>query len=155
MSAFFGLSHPALWLVLGLVLIALEALVAPGAYLLWIGLAALMLAGISGLVPLTLMSQLLLFGGLSLVLAVLGWRLVYSKRTGHAMSGDAARDLHDPATSMIGRVIPLHQAIINGAGLIRVDDTIWRVSGPDLPLGASVKVVGLEGTLLLVTPASA
>jgi inner membrane protein len=155
MSAFFGLSHPALWLVLGLVLIALEALIAPGTYLLWIGLAALILAGLTSFLILNITSQLLFFGVFSLILAVLGWRLVYSRRGGHDTLSDPARDLHDPATSMIGRVIPLHQAIINGAGQIRIDDTIWRVSGPDLPAGTPVKILALQGTLILVTPASA
>ncbi|MFD0936463.1 NfeD family protein, partial [Methylobacterium trifolii] len=40
-----------------------------------------------------------------------------------------------------------------GAGRIRFDDTLWRVSGPDLPAGARVRVTGMAGTVLTVAAA--
>jgi len=33
-----------------------------------------------------------------------------------------------------------------------VDDTLWLVEGPDLPAGARVQVIGVDNTLLRVTP---
>ncbi len=36
---------------------------------------------------------------------------------------------------------------------IRVGDSVWLVSGPDLPAGAPVRVTGQDGVLLLVEPA--
>ena len=53
----------------------------------------------------------------------------------------------------IGRRFALSEAIDNGVGKIRVDDTTWKVKGPDLPEGAKVRVTAAEGTLLVVEAA--
>jgi hypothetical protein len=34
-----------------------------------------------------------------------------------------------------------------------VGDTVWKVKGPDLPAGARVRVVDVEGAVLVVTGA--
>ena len=39
---------------------------------------------------------------------------------------------------------------MNGSGKAKVDDTIWRVIGPDMPSGAVVKVTKAEGGFLTV-----
>jgi len=44
----------------------------------------------------------------------------------------------------------LDHPIQEGRGRIRLDDTVWRVSGPDLPAGSRVKVVSVHGTELHV-----
>ncbi|WP_425339776.1 NfeD family protein [Methylobacterium platani] len=36
---------------------------------------------------------------------------------------------------------------------MRVNDTLWRVSGPDAPAGTRIRVTGIEGTTLTVTTA--
>lgn len=133
------------WLGLGLVLIALEVLAAPGTYLLWIGIAAVIMALISIVTSLSGAMELAVFGVLSLACGFVGWRLY-----GARVENDAARDLHDPAVSFVGRVFVLSSPIVNGIGQVRVDDTVWRVSGPELPLGASVKVISLDGSTLVV-----
>jgi membrane protein implicated in regulation of membrane protease activity len=45
----------------------------------------------------------------------------------------------------------LAEPIVQGAGRLSFDDTLWRIEGPDLPAGARVRVVGLSGTVLRVT----
>ena len=52
----------------------------------------------------------------------------------------------------MGRQFALHDAIVGGRGKIRVGDSVWLVSGPDLPVGAQVRVIGQDGVLLLVKP---
>jgi membrane protein implicated in regulation of membrane protease activity len=47
---------------------------------------------------------------------------------------------------MIGRTATLAEPISNGRGRIRLGDTLWRVSGPDLPAGAQVRVTGAADT---------
>ncbi|MCA0399298.1 MAG: NfeD family protein [Proteobacteria bacterium] len=136
------------WLGAGLLLIAGEVLLAPGSYLLWIGIAALLMAAITALLPLGLASELAIFGILALGCGFAGWR-VYGAR----VENDAARDLHDPAITMVGRVLTLSSAIEGGTGMVRVDDSVWRVSGPELPLGAKVRVTALDGSTLLVEAA--
>jgi membrane protein implicated in regulation of membrane protease activity len=40
--------------------------------------------------------------------------------------------------------------VIDGRGHLHVDDTMWRIIGPDLPEGAKVTVTDVEGVMLRV-----
>ena len=42
------------------------------------------------------------------------------------------------------------EAIEQGSGKARLGDGVWKVSGPELPVGARVRVVGVDGTILKV-----
>src|SRR5262249_56906819 len=55
--------------------------------------------------------------------------------------------------AMVGRVFTLDKPIVNAAGTIRIDDTIWRVTGPDAPAGSRVRVKNAEGVQLEVEQA--
>ena len=145
---YFGLPVLWGWLGTGLALIALEVLLAPGSYLLWIGLAALAMAAMSSLVAFSVGGELAAFGVLSLIFGVVGWK-VYGAR----VQNDAARDLHDPAVTLIGRIFTLSTPISNGIGQVRVGDSVWRASGPDMPEGAKVIVRALDGATLMVEAA--
>jgi inner membrane protein len=50
-------------------------------------------------------------------------------------------------------VFTLDAPIVAGCGRIRVDDSSWRVVGPDTPAGERVRVVRIEGTTLVVEAA--
>ncbi|MGN6092983.1 MAG: NfeD family protein, partial [Luteibacter jiangsuensis] len=54
---------------------------------------------------------------------------------------------------LIGQRYVLCEAILNGRGKAKVGDGTWLVTGPDLPLGATVEVVGIDGTTLRVKAA--
>ena len=138
------------WWVAGLVLIGIEVFM-PGTFFLWMGVAA----GVVGLAllfwpALSLDYQLLTFAAVSLGTVVL-WR-VYLRR--HPQDSDEPA-LNRRGRQYIGRVFVLSEEILNGTGKIRVDDTTWRVTGPDLPEGARVRVTAVEGTALTVEPAEA
>ncbi|WP_293856298.1 NfeD family protein [uncultured Alsobacter sp.] len=134
------------WIVAGMVLMALE-LLAPGAFMLWLGLAALVTGGLLFAMPMAWEPTLLVFAGLAVVFVLVGRRLsVRAKKTGEVA-------LNDRAARIVGRTFVLETPIEEGRGRIRVDDTIWRVEGPDLPAGAQVEVVGTQGTLLKIRPA--
>lgn len=138
------------WMVLGFVLIVLE-IVAPGVFLVWIGIAALLVGAISLFVwdaaVWTWQVQVLLFLALSLVSAYVGTKLVGSSR-----KDDSDQPLlNRRGVQLIGRTATLTEPINNGRGRIRLGDTLWRVSGPDLPAGARVKVTGAAETDLDLT----
>jgi len=57
--------------------------------------------------------------------------------------------------AFVGRVFTLEKPIANGVGHVRIDDTIWRVSGPDMPAGSRVRIVRTEGANLFVEPVEA
>ncbi|KQO65483.1 NfeD family protein [Methylobacterium sp. Leaf88] len=129
------------WILVGLVLIGTE-LVASGVFLLWLGLAAVVTGLQSLLVPMPWQGQLLLFAVLSVAFAV-----VASRR-----NKDGPSALNQGAQGLVGRDYSLVAPIVAGEGRIRVNDTLWRVTGPDAPMGARVRVTGVEGTLLTVVP---
>jgi membrane protein implicated in regulation of membrane protease activity len=52
--------------------------------------------------------------------------------------------------ALVGRVFTLERPIVNGTGTVRIDDTIWRVAGPDAPAGSRVRVVRADGASLTV-----
>lgn len=138
------------WWILGFVLLAAE-LAAPGVFLIWIGLAALVMGTASLFVwEQALWSwqiQLLLFAGLSVIITLIGRRFYGSD--------DAKTDqplLNRRGESLVGRTATLAEPIREGRGRIRLDDTWWPVSGPDLPAGMRVRVAHWSGSELIVEP---
>ena len=61
--------------------------------------------------------------------------------------------LNRRSDALVGRVFTLEKPIMDGSGSVRVDDTVWRVSGPDSPAGSKVKVVRADGASLTVEAA--
>jgi hypothetical protein len=62
-------------------------------------------------------------------------------------------NLNRRAEQYIGRRFVLETAIVNGQGKARVGDSLWLVDGPDLPTGAAIEVVGVDGSTLKVKAA--
>jgi membrane protein implicated in regulation of membrane protease activity len=136
------------WLILGLALMALE-LLAPGIFLFWLGLAALL----SGLVAFALdpswQVQLLAFAFFAAA-AVPLWRRLARHRSS---ASDSNPFLNRRTDALVGREFTLEKPIVDGDGTVRIDDTIWRVRGPDTPAGARVKIIAADGALLRVASA--
>jgi membrane protein implicated in regulation of membrane protease activity len=137
------------WIVLGVVLLVLEILV-PGVFLLWIGIAAILTGALSlQLLWLDVWGwqvQVLVFLALSLVSAYIGARVM-----GKSNGSDTDEPLlNRRAEQLVGRTATLEEAIVNGRGRIRLGDTLWRVSGPDLPAGTRVRVKATENGQLIV-----
>jgi len=135
------------WWVLAGVLLILE-LTSPVFFFLWIGFAAAAVGLLLLVIPaLTLEMQLVLFGILSIV-AVLAWR---KYREARPRISDQPL-LNQRGLQYANRVFTLDHAIVNGVGKVVVDDSTWRVKGPDLPSGTRVRVVGVEGVVFVVEP---
>jgi inner membrane protein len=133
-----------IWLIGGFILCAAETL-APGAFLIWIGGAALIVGGVDFIWPMELTAQLLLFAVLAGVLILIG-RRVYGSLERAAPPPSLSR-----AHALIGKEFFLDRPIERGYGAIRVDDTIWRVAGLDTAAGVKVKVIAVEdGSMLKV-----
>jgi inner membrane protein len=132
------------WLILGAVFLTLE-LAAPCAFMLWLGLAALAVGLISFAVDWSWQAQLFAFAVLSLALIPV-WRRYAPK----VERPSEAPLLNRRAESYIGRTFTLENPIVDGIGRVRIDDTIWRVSGPDSPAGSQVRIVRAQGPNLFV-----
>ncbi|HTS39684.1 MAG TPA: NfeD family protein [Xanthobacteraceae bacterium] len=137
------------WIILGAILLALE-LTAPGAFMMWLGLSALLVGILSFLWPnLTWEWQCVAFA-IFAVLSIPLWR-----RFAHTVEPPEERPfLNRRAEAMVGQIFTLEKPIVDGIGTIRVGDTIWRVSGADRPAGGRVKVTRVDGANLMVEPVS-
>jgi len=135
------------WILAGLLLI-LE-LTAPAFLFLWLGIAAAAVGLILMVFPsMALEAQLVLFG-LASIVAVLAWRKYRETRPVSTGQPNLNRRGHQ----YIGRVFSLSEPITNGVGKVTVDDSTWKVKGPDLPAGTSIKVAGVEGVVFRVEAA--
>jgi inner membrane protein len=133
------------WWVLAVLLLAIE-IIAPGFFFLWMSIAGVITGGVLFLIPGTsLEMQLLVFSLLSF-LSILVWRRYVGKlpdKTDHPL-------LNKRGAQYIGRTFTLIEAIENGQGKIKVDDSIWKVQGTDCPIGSKVKVVAVDGVIFKV-----
>lgn len=135
----------AAWAVFALVLFGLEVL-APGAFMLWLAFAASAVTVVVWLVPgMTFLLQAILFVVLGLV-SIQVYRTWFRKDEGETDQPA----LNRRAAQLIGQIVPLVSAIERGTGRVQIADAYWTVSGPDLPSGASVRIVGAEGMTLKV-----
>jgi membrane protein implicated in regulation of membrane protease activity len=135
------------WWVLGLLLLVAEMLLPTGFVLLWIGASAIIVGALSWVLPLNWEVELVLFAALSLASF-----LVWKKFRPQAQESDQPM-LNRRGQSYIGRNFTLREPIVNGVGKLRVDDSQWRITGPDVPAGTQVRVTRADGATLHVEPA--
>jgi inner membrane protein len=133
------------WFILAVAFVILE-LVLPGVVFLWIGIAA----AITGLIKLAFSGlqweyQILAFGVLTVVCTI-GARLWVRQRP----TETDRPTLNRRGEQYVGRRFTLAEPIVNNIGKLRVDDTTWKITGPDIAAGATVKVKGVDGTSLVV-----
>jgi len=135
------------WACVSLLLMAAEML-APGAFMLWLGFAAAGVFALLLVVSLTPVWQAAVFVLLSLVSVTLYWRIF---RKAAPVSDQPL--LNRRAEQLVGQTYPLDTAIVDGRGRLKIGDAFWAVEGPDLPVRASVRVVAVHGMSLRVQAA--
>ncbi|MES0811870.1 NfeD family protein [Roseibium sp. SCPC15] len=134
------------WFVLGLILLGLEIL-APGTIFLWFGLSALVVGVVALTLGLSWQVHVALFLVLSLVSLLVGRRMMARMASERGDPG-----LNKRGSRYIGREFTLATPLNEGAGNLSIDDTIWRITGPDLPAGTKVRVESIDGARLVVSP---
>lgn len=131
------------WWVIGLALLSLEMLLPTEYVLVWMGFSAIVTGVLAWVLPLNWQIELVLFGVLSIV------SYFTYRRLRPTIESDKPT-LNRRGHSYVGRVFTLTEPIINGIGKVHVDDSQWRVSGPDTPAGSRVRVIEADGTTLKV-----
>jgi membrane protein implicated in regulation of membrane protease activity len=135
---------PWTWMIVGVALLALE-IAAPGAFFLWFGLAAIAVGVLSLFVAVPWQAQLLIFVVLATLVVLIGRR--YFSRAG---DDQVSTGLNQRGQRLVGTIVVLSEPIVDGKGRVRIDDTTWRVIGPNMPSGTRVRVVHADGALLTV-----
>ena len=137
------------WLVVALVVSAVE-LVAPVTYFLWIGAAAAVTALVVFIAPdLSWQAQSVIFSVLAVASVILSRKYLVKRQTVSEQPG-----LNRRAEQYIGRLVTLSEGIEQGEGKVRMDDTHWKVRGPELAAGTEVRITGAIGSVLEVEPVS-
>ncbi len=136
------------WAALALLLFAAEAM-APGAFMLWLGFAAVVVLLAVLVVPgIPLLVQVGAFVVLSF-LSIQVYRRWFRRREPQS----DRPELNRRTAALVGQVVPLHDAIVAGRGRVQIADAYWTVTGPDLPAGTRVRITGADGMQLQVEPA--
>jgi membrane protein implicated in regulation of membrane protease activity len=134
------------WLILAVIFIVLE-LLAPGTFMMWLGISALLVGIISFIVDWPWQYQLIAFAVFALASIPL-WRHF----AGRVEKPGDQPFLNRRADAFVGRVFTLEKPIVSGNGTVKIDDTIWRLAGADAPAGSRVKVVRADAATLVVEP---
>ena len=134
------------WLVFAVMLAAAETML-PGAVAIWFAASAAVIGLLLIVIPIPWQWQFLLFAVLGL--ASMLWYLNYRKK--HPDNVEQP-NLNQRGQQYIGSELVLVEAIEQGAGKAKLGDGVWKVSGPELPAGARVRVTGVNGTILTVIP---
>jgi inner membrane protein len=133
------------WLVAAVIMIVIEMLL-PAAYFLWMGISAFIVGLLLYVIPdLHLLIQVIIFGVLSVVTLVL-----YKKYKKENPTVKDEPNLNRRGEQYVGRIFTLEEAIVNGVGKVKVDDSSWKVKGMDMPAGSKVRVMSVDGTVFNV-----
>jgi inner membrane protein len=131
------------WLLGGVLGLIAEALL-PGIFLLWLGLAAICTGALTLLVDVPFTWQVVSYGCFASVAVAIGVRV----------QGRAPARLKTHTSGLVGRKATALS--FNGSeGRVRLGDSDWAarlVGQPAVTTGATLRVVGVDGTVLLVEP---
>ena len=135
-----------LWAIGGLLLLIAE-IVAPGFFLVFLGVAAIATGLFTLLFDLGLGPQLALFVVYTALAVMIGKRWY-----GEPDSDDSSIKLNEPAKRLVGKTVTVVEAVDDHGGRVRVGDGEWSARGGPAAAGERVKVIGIDGNCLSVEP---
>lgn len=132
------------WFILAVVL-GVGEIIAPGVFLIWVAMAAGVTGVITWLTGAAPAFQFLIFAVASALMAGAG-------RRWYLQNPVASSDplLNDRAARLIGQTVIVTEPITHGRGRVKVGDSVWSASGPDVPEGTAVTVTGFRDGVLVV-----
>ena len=134
------------WLILGFALLIAEILL-PGVFLLWWGLAALIIAGLNQCFPaLSLTTLVITYAILATILSLIWWKYQHKKDN----QDQSSTHLNQRDHAMIGKIGHVEEINVNRIGRGRFGDTTWRIQGDNIQLHDTIEVIGVEGITLFV-----
>ncbi|MEO5578808.1 MAG: NfeD family protein [Sphingomicrobium sp.] len=137
--------HPGwMWAIGGLVLLIAE-IVAPGFFLVFLGVAAIATGLFTLLFDLSLAPQLVLFVIYTALAVLIGKR--WYAEPDHA---DQSIGLNNPSERMVGKSVTVVDPVDEHGGRVRVGDGEWSARGGPAAAGARVRVIAVDGNCLLV-----
>jgi membrane protein implicated in regulation of membrane protease activity len=139
-----GIEPAWLWMIGGVVLLIAE-IIAPGVFLVWIGIAAIVTGLFAILFGIGIAGQLGLFALYAILAVMVGRRFYAVKELEHSGPG-----LNNPSARLIGRRVIVVQPVDEDSGRVRVGDSEWSARGGPAQPGDRVRITGGEGNSLIV-----
>lgn len=147
LGIFITMPHMVFWVIGGLLLIV-ELLVTTG-YALWGGIVAVVVGMLAWLCPyLPMLLSWIVFFIFTLLSAYIWWRWIqkHNRSLGY-------KRLNDPPRSFLGLSTVVTTEIVNGFGRIKVRDSTWIAAcNCDLPVGTQVRIIDVNGIVMIVIP---
>jgi inner membrane protein len=135
-----------LWAIAGIILLIAE-IIAPGFFLIFVGLAAVLTGLFTLMFDLGLAPQLALFALYSVLAVMIGKRWY-----GEPNATDANLRLNEPARRLIGKTVTVVGTVDEHSGRVRVGDGEWNARGGPAEVGERVTVTAVDGNCLIVEP---
>lgn len=149
LQEFFYNLGPWNWFIAAVALLVLETIV-PGVHFVWFGLAAVVVGVIALASDIAWQWQLIIFA-----LVAMSTVFIVRRYADPASAKSDEPDLNIRGAQYIGRTVVVAEEIRQGRGKVQVGDTLWHAEGEDVKAGTRVKVVGVDGTALVVERADA
>ena len=135
-----------IWAIAGVLLLIAE-IIAPGFFLIFVGIAAILTGLFTLLFGLGLAPQLILFAVYAVLAVMIGKRWY-----GEPDSADERHAINEPAKRLVGRTVTVTADVDDHVGRVRVGDGEWNARGGPAAVGERVTVTGVEGNCLIVEP---
>jgi membrane protein implicated in regulation of membrane protease activity len=143
----YGVGPAVAWLIAALVL-GIAELAVPGVFLVFLAIAAAFTGVMALAFPdLPVAVQLVAFAVWSVVAVTIGkrWYRDYPVEGGDPL-------LNDRAARLIGQIVIVETALVDGQGRVLVGDGSWPARGPDAAVGTRVRIVAVMDGAVAVEP---
>jgi len=143
----YGIGPAVAWLIAAL-LLGIAELTVPGVFLVFLAIAAAFTGVMALALPdLPVAVQLGAFAVWSVVAVTIGkrWYRDYPVEGGDPL-------LNDRAARLIGQIVIVETALVDGHGRVLVGDGSWPARGPDAAVGTRVRIVAVMDGAVAVEP---
>ena len=138
-----------IWLALGVLLLAVEAMFSTE-WLLWPAVSAGIVAVLKAVgIRLGLPGEVAIFAILTVLATLLSRRLI-------SRANPSGVDINDRNSRLIGQRARVVEAFVGGRGRVFISGAEWaaEIDGEGVPTGQDVTVASVDGSLLKVRPAT-
>jgi len=141
-----GIEPGWIWAIAGVLLLIAE-IIAPGFFLVFIGVAAIATGLFTLLFDLGTAPQLGLFAIYAVLAVMIGKRWY-----GEPNDGDQRHPINEPAKRLVGKTVTAVSDVDDHGGRVRVGDGEWNARGGPAAAGERLTVTGVDGNCLIVEP---
>jgi membrane protein implicated in regulation of membrane protease activity len=139
-----GIADHWLWLIAAAVL-GIAEIIIPGAFLMWIGIAALITGLVALVLPVGVPVQLAVFAITAVASVYVGRRVLVRNPI---VSDDPL--LNDRGARLVGEMVTAVEPVDASQGRVKVGDGVWSARGATAAVGDRLRVIGIDGGVLLV-----